>query len=106
VDTFFHQECLYTSLKSSNYCPCCRKQTQRKNVIEITETLRLFDAVQKGNAVIVQELINRGANVNAARNDGITPLYIAAERGHLDVVQELITNGADVNKAMNNGTTP
>ena len=34
------------------------------------------------------------ADVNKARNDGVTPLSIASKMGHVEVVSILIENGA------------
>ncbi|MDA9573456.1 ankyrin repeat domain-containing protein [Rickettsiales bacterium] len=43
-------------------------------------------------------------NVNQARNDGTTPLFIAAQEGHLKVVQQLLAKeGIEVNAATNAG---
>jgi hypothetical protein len=53
----------------------------------------------------VRELFTRGADVNAAMNDGATSLYIASQEGHNAIVRELLTRGADVNVAMNDGRT-
>ena len=47
-----------------------------------------------------------GADVNQARDDGVTALYIAAEKGREAVVRALIELGADVNKATDKGWTP
>ena len=44
-------------------------------------------------------MIKAGADVNKARDDGRTLLYVAAEDGHEAVVKALIEAGADVNKA-------
>ncbi len=51
-------------------------------------------------------MLKEGADVNKARNDGVTPLFIASQNGHCDVVDALVGGGADVNKASNNGVTP
>lgn len=45
---------------------------------------------QQGNMMVVKELIDSGANVNAAHKDNITPLYKAACNGHTPVVQHLL----------------
>ena len=42
----------------------------------------------------MRELLQRGAVVDAAENDGATPLFIASEKGHLEVVRELLARGA------------
>ncbi len=44
--------------------------------------------------------------MDAARNDGATPLCIASEKGHLDVVDRLLSAGAGVDAATNTGATP
>jgi ankyrin repeat protein len=38
--------------------------------------------------------------VNAAANDGATPLFIASEKGHLEVVNELLSRGAAVDSIL------
>jgi cytohesin len=47
-----------------------------------------------------------GADVNQARDDGVTALYIAAQLGHETVVRAMIEAGADVNQATEEGDTP
>ena len=54
----------------------------------------------------MRALIEAGAEIDKARDDSVTPLYIAAENGHETIVRALIEAGADVNKATNNGWTP
>ena len=49
---------------------------------------------QKGTAAL---LIDHGADVDSASNDGLTPLYFAAMRGHTSCAALLIERGADVN---------
>ncbi len=55
---------------------------------------------------MVRALIQAGAEINKAAENGETPLYTAAERGHEAVVRALIEAGADVNKSVNDGATP
>ena len=53
----------------------------------------------------MRELLARGAAVDAAENDGYTPLIIASQKGHLGVVRELLARGALPGSAAHNGAT-
>jgi tetratricopeptide (TPR) repeat protein len=66
----------------------------------------LLEAARTGDTAAVQQLLRKGANVNAARNDGVTPLYAASHEGHADAVKLLLAAGANVNAAANGGFTP
>ena len=46
---------------------------------------------------LIDLLLDRGADVNARRRDGMTALHSAAYRGHLRVIRRLVERGADVN---------
>ena len=48
-------------------------------------------------------MLAAGADVNQAKTDGATPLFIAAQNGHAEVVAQLLAAGADVNKAPTSG---
>ncbi|KAF7343972.1 ANK-REP-REGION domain-containing protein [Mycena venus] len=52
-----------------------------------------------GHTEIVQILLNKGANVNAAGRKWGSSLQAAAYGGHTDIVQILLDKGADVNAA-------
>ena len=54
----------------------------------------------------MRALIEAGADVNKAYDNGVTPLLCAAQKGHEAVVRTLSEAGADVNKATDNGWTP
>ena len=47
----------------------------------------------------------RGAAVDAAANDGWTPLLIASQNNHLEVVRELLARGASPSTTANSGAT-
>ena len=66
---------------------------------------RLSVGAKTGNLNMVKQALNDGAVVDAAMNDGRTPLYIASENGHLEVVRELLARGAAVNAADDWGYT-
>jgi ankyrin repeat protein len=63
-------------------------------------------AAKGGNKSIITQLLEKGADVNAATRDGWTPLYEASRNGHVDVAKLLLEKGADVNAATRDGWTP
>jgi ankyrin len=50
--------------------------------------------------------IAHGANVNAANNQGVTPLHLAAQLGADDTVKLLVDRGAKINVKTKGGLTP
>ena len=66
----------------------------------------LFEAVRKGDAAKVRELLKRGANPNARDERSLTPLHWAAAKGYAEVVRLLLERGADVNAKSEAGWTP
>ena len=65
----------------------------------------LIAAAKAGNVPRVKALLDRGANVNAKDEDGLTALYCSAAEGHRDVAELLISRGADVNARSKDGFT-
>ena len=53
----------------------------------------------------VVAMLDRGVDVNARSEDGVTALLYAAGRAHQTVVALLLTRGADVNARNNAGMT-
>jgi len=66
----------------------------------------LLDTAGKGDVRKVRELLDRGADVNARDEDGVTPLHYAAYYGFLDAARLLLDRGADVNARDEFGGTP
>ena len=66
----------------------------------------LFIAAQEGHRELAADLLAAGALVNAAREDGVTPLHLATQQGHRELVADLLTAGALVNASFKNGSTP
>jgi ankyrin repeat protein len=59
-----------------------------------------------GHLDVVWALLEKGADVNARRNeDGVTPLIAASAQGHVDVVRALLEKGADVDAKGNDAIT-
>jgi len=79
-----------------------------------TDFTPLHAAALKGNAALVELLLSRGADVNAACTSTSksytyrkgTALHLAAREGHTDVVKVLLQHGADVNARVNDEITP
>jgi len=59
---------------------------------------RLCKAAARGDVALIEDLVGRGASVNACDYDGRSPLHLAAAEGHAAVVQYLIANDVDINK--------
>ena len=60
----------------------------------------LMYSAREGDLGRARWLIERGANVNAARTDtGSTVLMLASQEGHLGIAQLLVKRGANVNAA-------
>jgi uncharacterized protein len=56
----------------------------------------LYVASQNSHVDVVRLLIDAGALINQANNNGVTPLLKASRKGHVDVVCLLIDAGATV----------
>ena len=57
----------------------------------------LFYAVEKGNMVYAQKLLNMNLDCNVKGPNGYTPLIYAAARGHRGLVELFLRNGGDPN---------
>lgn len=68
--------------------------------------LKLIEAVKAGNRKEVERLIESGAEVNQADEQGWTPLSFAAGSGDLELVKLLSEKGADVFNAGRDLRTP
>ena len=54
------------------------------------------DAAMKGDREALRALLKQGADVGAARGDGMTALHFAADRGDLEMTEMLLYAGANV----------
>lgn len=69
---------------------------------DVAELIYKSDAFSKS----IHNLTHRGADVNAANENGYTPLHIAAKENHTNCLQALVNAGANVNARTKNGETP
>lgn len=65
----------------------------------------LVNASEEGALTVVRQLKEAGANINAADENGTTPLMAASEEGQEQVVQYLLSVGAEVNAKTKQGWT-
>ncbi|KAF9772788.1 hypothetical protein IL306_009473 [Fusarium sp. DS 682] len=63
-------------------------------------------AALNGNMETLRLLIRREANINAADEQGGTPLHLAVRNRHLECIALLLQHGADVNVKANDRSTP
>jgi outer membrane protein assembly factor BamB len=65
----------------------------------VHEELRsaLWAAVRNGDIQAMKDVLEKGADVNAKNEMGITALWIAAGKGKIEIVEMLLDKGADVN---------
>jgi serine/threonine-protein phosphatase 6 regulatory ankyrin repeat subunit B len=81
-----------------------QSDTELQHVVNPERTIKKRNSLKIPE--VVRELLEHGANVNTADNEGETPLHIAGWEGHVEVVQELLEHGANVNTADIYGRTP
>jgi len=65
----------------------------------------LVVAAEKGDTAAVQQLLQKGANVEARDSGGGTALLWAAEGGYTEVAKLLLDKGANINAKDSKGTT-
>ena len=60
----------------------------------------------EGRLDVAQALVDMGADIDKAMDNGCTSLYVASENGHVEMAKLLIKAGADIDKANNDVGTP
>jgi len=78
--------------------------THGAKISDKNEMLR--NAAGGGLLWLVQDMLTKGADVNAEDQYGNTPLHWASMKNHADVVRLLLTHNANVNVRNRNGKTP
>ena len=61
---------------------------------------------RRGWKAILEELFQRGANIDAQAEDGSSPLHLACERGNIDDAKFLLERKANPNSRDKKGRTP
>ncbi|KAL6826777.1 ankyrin repeat-containing domain protein [Trichoderma sp. SZMC 28015] len=64
-----------------------------------------YSAAIWGELAIIQQLVDRGVDINARMSDGETALFPAIAGGHIDFIRLLVERGADIT-ATYDGLTP
>lgn len=67
---------------------------------------KLLKAASQGDVTIIQEAVDRGAEVRTTDPVGRTPLHLAARYSGAEAVRILLEMGADVNAVDDKGRTP
>jgi len=67
--------------------------------------MQLRDAILDSNLYEVNQLLEKGANVNIRDTDGISALMHASDEGLTDIVRNLLNKGANTNLQNNKGKT-
>ena len=100
-DDGFVGDALFTLALSVSFCKADIQTATEDDVATLNS--KLCQAVRDGDAGLVCELSQQGANVTARNEWGWTPLHWAANNGHLEVVQYLASRGdADADARGNN----
>lgn len=68
--------------------------------------ISLCSVAAGGNAEVMEQLLNEGADPDKADYSGRTPLMIASTKGYLECVKILLEHNADANKADVDGKVP
>lgn len=66
----------------------------------------LARACESGNIEAIRLLLAAGADVNARRKNGSTPLHCACAEGHTAIVRLLLEHGADIGARNDDGHSP
>jgi hypothetical protein len=68
---------------------------------EPSQPTTLYLAAHANDISIVEDMLAKGAEVDAILQNGATPLWIAASMGHVQIVNVLLRAGADVSRTVN-----
>src|SRR5450432_784529 len=84
-----------------------RKDTAKPPTAQLSsQEVEMLQVAAKGDNARVNELLERGVDVNMRGNDRNTPLMEAAYAGHFETVKLLLDHGADLSAKKNDGADP
>lgn len=66
--------------------------------LKISGKTLLSYAIGTQNEAMIACLVELGADVNMANNDGKNPLILAADKGNISIIEYLVAKGAEVNQ--------
>lgn len=79
--------------------------TSTSIVAKADNSMTLMEAIFDGNLESVKSLLDKGADVNAKMEGGVTPLMVASVQGNLEVANLLLDRGTDINAKTEKGNT-
>uniref|UniRef100_A0A8C2RPT2 Protein phosphatase 1 regulatory subunit n=1 Tax=Capra hircus TaxID=9925 RepID=A0A8C2RPT2_CAPHI len=85
--------------------PCLARHVEGSGVVRVTPR-RAPQACIDENLEVVRFLVEQGATVNQADNEGWTPLHVAASCGYLDIARYLLSHGANIAAVNSDGDLP
>ena len=88
---------------TQDHAEATHREKQMQNHRQVILAAALLSACKKGHIDGINQLIEQGADINAAGDRGITPLMIACLNEHDNVVENLLSMGASVNAVDQNG---
>ncbi len=104
-DTYFDADTKQAIPEESLVSSWLARISGQKHGISPNSAPVLSLAVTYGRQTLVEELLTRGANVNAPDDKGSTPLHYAALHNQRDILITLLDHHADVNHANSAGQT-
>jgi ankyrin repeat protein len=83
-----------------------RRRGELQRLLERVGWTPLHAASETGEAALLEDLIRKGADVNARAANGQTPLHVAASHGSFGALGALLRGKADPNRKDSGGRTP
>ncbi|KAI1713769.1 ankyrin repeats (3 copies) domain-containing protein [Ditylenchus destructor] len=82
------------------------RPSRHESKVKFQDSDIFLSACVSGDEEEVEELLEKGANINVATIDGVTALHQAVIDDNLDIVRFLVEHKADINAQDNEGWTP